>query len=196
GLVQLAEHAQLLIVAGLDVLDLDLLLEPATLGGVLDVHVLDAQRAAVRVAQDTEDVAPLHHALAAEAAGHELAVQIPEGQAVALDLEVGVRALHVLQRVDVGHQVTPHAVRVDELLHARLLVHALGEVDGDVRIPADRLVGDAQGGEDVVVEAALADQQLVHLLEELARARTLDDTVVVRAGQRDRLTDAQLGQRL
>ena len=43
------------------------------------------------------------------------------------------------------------------------------------------LVGDAQGGEDVLVEAALADEQLVHLLEELAGAGALDDAVVVGA---------------
>ena len=36
---------------------LDLLLDPALLVRVLDVHVLDADRAAVRVAQDVEDVA-------------------------------------------------------------------------------------------------------------------------------------------
>src|SRR5690606_8019318 len=94
GLVELAENAQLLVVAGLLVLDLDLLLEPTTLLGILDVHVLDAERAAVRVAEHTEDVAQLHHALAAEAAGDELAIQVPECEAVALDLEVKVGALH------------------------------------------------------------------------------------------------------
>ena len=104
---------------------------------VLDVHVLDADRAAVRVAEDAEDVAELHLALAAEAARDELAVEVPERQAVLLDLEVGVRALHVLERVDVGHQVAAHAERVDELLHAGGLVDALGEVDVDVGRPVD-----------------------------------------------------------
>ena len=95
GLVELRQDAQLLVVAGLLVLELDVLLEPRPLVGVLDVHVLDAGRAAVRVAEDAEDVAQLHEALAAEAVRHELAVEIPEGQAVVLDLEVGVQALHV-----------------------------------------------------------------------------------------------------
>ena len=36
---------------------LDLLLDPALLLGILDVHVLDADRAAVGVAQHVEDVA-------------------------------------------------------------------------------------------------------------------------------------------
>jgi hypothetical protein len=119
-------------VARLLVLDLDVVLEPLALARVLDVHVLDADRAAVRVAEHAEDVAELHRALAAEAARDELAVEVPEGEAVALDLEVGVRALHVLERVDVGHEVAAHAVGVDELLHAGGLVDALGEVDVDV----------------------------------------------------------------
>src|SRR6187402_2280366 len=86
-LVELAQDAELLVVAGLLVLDLDVLLEPGALLGVLDVHVLDAARAAVGVAQHAEDVAKLEQPLAAEAAGDELAVEVPEGEAVVLDLE-------------------------------------------------------------------------------------------------------------
>ena len=194
--LSLLEDAQLLVVAGLLVLQLDVLLEPLALLRVLDVHVLDADRAAVRVAQDAEDVAQLHLALAAEAARDELAVEVPERQAVLLDLEVGVRALHVLERVDVGHEVAADAERVDELLHARGLVDALGEVDVDVVRPVDGRVRDAQRGEDVFVEVALPDEQLVHLLEELARAGALDDAVVVRARERDRLADRELVERL
>jgi hypothetical protein len=52
------------------------------------------------------------------------------------------------------------------------------------------------GREDALVEAALTDEQLVHDLQELARARTLDDAVVVRAGERDRLADAELDEGL
>ena len=195
GLVQLLQHAQLLVVRGLLVLDLDVVLEPATLIGILDVHVLDADRAAVRVAQHPEDVAKLHHALAAEAAGDELAVEVPEGQTVLLDLEVGVGALDVLERVDVGHEVAANPEGVDELVNAGLLVDALGDVDVDVVRPADRGVRDAQRCEDVVVEAALADQQLVHALEELARPGALDDTVVVGARECDRLADRHLVER-
>ena len=64
------------------VLDLDPLLDPAALGRVQDVHVLDADRAAVGVAQHAEHVAQLHPLLAGEAADRELAVQVPQGQAV------------------------------------------------------------------------------------------------------------------
>ena len=60
-------------------------------------------------------------ALAAERAGGELAVEVPQGQPVRLDLEVGVAALAVLQRVGVGHQVAAHPVGVDQLEDPGLL---------------------------------------------------------------------------
>ena len=60
-------------------------------------------------------------ALAAERAGGELAVEVPQGQAVRLHLEVGVAALAVLQRVGVGHHVAAHPVGVDQLEDPGLL---------------------------------------------------------------------------
>ena len=129
--------------AGLGVRLLEVLLEPATLLRILDVHVLDADGAAVGVAKHTEDLAQQHRALAAEAARDELTVEVPEGESVARDIEVGVRALAVLQGVDIRHEVSTHAERVDEFLHARRLVDTLGDVDADVRCPLDRHVRDA-----------------------------------------------------
>jgi len=161
---------------------------------ILDVHVLDADRAAVRVAQHAEDLAQERRAAPAEASRDELTVEIPEGQAVARDVEIGVRALLVLERVDVGHEVAAHPVGVDELLHAGGLVDGVGEVDVDVGGPVDRLVRDAEGGEDALVESALPDEQLVYLLEELARAGALDDAVVVGRGEGDGLADTELGE--
>ena len=175
---------------------LDPRLDPLALLGVLDVHVLDADGAAVRVAQDPEDVAQLGDRRAAEAAGGELAVEVPQRQAVPGHVEVGVPALAVLQRVGVGHQVAAHAVRVDELLDAGALVDVVLVRLLDVLGPADRLVRDAQRGEDVVVEAILAEQELVHVTEELAGLRALDDPVVVRRRQRHDLADREAGERL
>ena len=80
-------------------------LDPPALLGVGDVHVLDADPAAVRVAQHAEDVAQLHQLLAGEAADRELAVEVPQRQAVAGDVQVGVAADGELERVGVGHQV-------------------------------------------------------------------------------------------
>src|SRR5690606_32037952 len=86
GLVELEQDPQLLLARGLDVRLLDPLLDPPALLGVLDVHVLDADGAAVGVTQGAEDVAQLHEpaAVAAEGAGGELAVEVPQRQPVAL----------------------------------------------------------------------------------------------------------------
>ena len=134
--------------------------------------------------------------LAAEAAGGELALQVPQRQPVQVDVQVGMLALGDLERVGVGHQVPAHPVGVDQLLHpggpGDVVLVPLGEVPD----PADRLVRDAQRGEDLVVEAVLAEQQLVDLLQELPGLRALDDPVVVGRGERDRLADRQPGQGL
>ena len=65
GLVELLQDAQLLLARRLGVRTLDALLEPGALVGLLDVHVLEADRAGVGVAQDAEDLAQLHEALLA-----------------------------------------------------------------------------------------------------------------------------------
>ena len=120
---------------------LDPLLQPGTLLGLGDVHVLDADRAAVRVAQHAEHVAQLHPLLAGEPADGELAVEVPQGEAVGEHVEVGVAALAVVQRVGVGHQVPAGAVGVDQLDDPRGLVD---RAVGQVLHPAHRLVGHPQ----------------------------------------------------
>ena len=196
GLVELAEDAHLLVVRRLLVLALDLALDPPSLHRILDVHVLDADRAAVRVPEHAEDVAQERGALVEEAARDEFAVEVPEGEAVARDVEVGVRALHVLERVDVGHEVAAHAEGVDELLHPGGLVDRAGDVDRDVGRPANGLVGQAQRGEEVLVEVVLPDEELVHLLQELAGPGALDDPVVVGRGECDGLADREVREGL
>ena len=64
-------------------------LDPLALGRILDVHVLHADSATVRIPKDLENVAQPHEGLAAEAAGGELAIQIPQSQTVTGDVEVG-----------------------------------------------------------------------------------------------------------
>src|SRR5690606_9616342 len=66
GLVELAQDAELLLLRRLLVRPLDALLEPGALLRVLDVHILDAHRAAVGVAQHPQDVAQEGRALAGE----------------------------------------------------------------------------------------------------------------------------------
>jgi hypothetical protein len=85
---------------------------------------------------------------------------------------------------------------MDQLLDARLLDDVVLVGRGDVLHPADRLVGDAQGAEDVVVEVLVTEEQLVHPPQELAGLRALDDAVVVGGGQGHDLADPEPGQRV
>ena len=142
GLVQLVQHPQLLIAVGLHVRNLDSLLDPLALIGILQVHVFDADGAGVGVAQHAKNLPKFHQGATAEASGGELPVQIPQRQPVAEHVEVGMGTLLVLQRIGVGHQVPSDPVGVDDLLHPDRLVQVRFVTGGDVVGPANRLVGD------------------------------------------------------
>ena len=65
-------------------------LDPALLVGLLDVHVLDADRPAVGVAEQAERVPERHHVAAGQPVHVELAVEVPDGQPVRRRVQVGV----------------------------------------------------------------------------------------------------------
>ena len=184
---------------------LHLLLDPALLRRLLDVAELDADRAAVRVAQHVEQVPePLtghpadRRVDAVLAAGQELAVEVPDGQPVGGGIELGVHLGGLgRERVEVRDQVTAHAVHVDQGGHLHLLDHLGGLasfVAHRVLAPAHRLVGHAHRAEQVVVEAVLAQEQLLDLLEEQPGLGALDDPVVVGRAEGEHLGHAELGE--
>ena len=156
------------------------------------------------VAQHAEQVAERHLRLAADLgidagvrSGQELAVEVPNRQAVGRRIELGVHLrLFDLERVEIGDQVTAHTMHVDELIDLRLLLEqrriAVHRVD--VATPLDGLVGHVERPEDVDVEVVLTEQQFVHLLEEHARFGALNDAVVIGRGERDHLRHAEFGQ--
>ena len=199
GRVEPREDLDLLVVVNVGVRALDVLLDPVLLIGLLDVHVFDADRARVRVAQHAEDVSELHHRLACEPTGGELALEVPDRETPVDRVELGVR-VRLLQpeRVEVRDEVPPHPVHVHELLDGDDLLETFDRSGhGTVVLrPARGLVRNAEAGEDVVIEAVAADQQVVHRREHLAALRTLDDAVVVGARERHDLADAELGERL
>ena len=195
--VEAAEQEAHVLVRELDLDALDPLLDPALLLGVLDVHVLDADGPAVGVAQHVEQVAELHALPPGHAARRELPVEVPDGEPVGGGVELVVHLrLFPGQRVEVGDEVAAHPVDP----HERGDLHLLAEelllpVDrADVAAPVDLLVGHTERPEHVVVEAVLADEALVHGLEEHARLGALDDAVVVGGGDRDDLADAELAR--
>ena len=194
GRVEPLDDALLALLADGRLHAFDLRLDPAVLGEVLDVHVLDADRAAVRIAQHAEQVAELHLLVSADAAGEELAIEVPDRQAVCRRVElVGKLGLLPAQRIEVGDQVAANAVDADQRGDLHLLVqHRFFAVDRAViDSPLHRLVRHAEALEHCFVEAVLAEQQLVHALQEHAALGALDDAVVVRAGDRDDLADAE-----
>ena len=93
--------------------------------------------------------------------------------------------------------MTAHAVGVDELADLQLLRELrVGRVlSRVVTAPARRLVGQAERTEQVVVEAVLPDEELVHPLEVGAGLRTLDDAMVVGRREGHDLADAEVGDR-
>ena len=87
------------------------------------MHVLDAHRAAVGVAQDPQDLAQGEHVPPGQAVGQELPVQVPEGQPVGRGVQLRVHPrLLGAQGVEVGDEVAAHPVHVDEGLDVDLLL--------------------------------------------------------------------------
>ena len=122
----------------------DVLLDPLLLLGILDVHVLDTQRAAVGIAQDVERVAQRDRVPPGQPVDHELTVQVPQGQAVGGGIELGVQRPRLGgERVEIGDQMTAHAVHVDQALDVDLLHEAESLVvpGVDVGLPAHGLNG-------------------------------------------------------
>ena len=135
---QLLEHPPLApaverrVVAG----RLHTLLQPRLPLGVGDVHVLDADRPAVGLAQGVEDLpqgGPVLGVAAGVAPGEELAVEVPEGQAVGGRVEVAVGRAVTVEGVEVGHEVAADAVGVDQLEDLGLLLDLLATAAGSAQ---------------------------------------------------------------
>ena len=92
GGVQPVQDVALLVRHGHRGDPLDVLLDPPFLAGVLDVHVLDPERAAVGVAEHREDLVEGGHALAGQSVGHEGPGQVPDGQSVVQRVQLGVES--------------------------------------------------------------------------------------------------------
>ena len=176
----------------------DLLLDPVLLVELLDVHVLDTDRAAIRITQQAQDVAELHPLGSGQAVRQELALEVPDREPVRCRVELVEHVrLFGRQWVEIGDQVPAHAVHADERVDRHLLLeHGLVAVDRvDVAAPLHGFVRHAQRAEHVVVEPVGAEEQLVHPLQEQPRLGALDDAVVVRRREHEHLRHAELGER-
>ena len=201
GGVQAVEDVTLLFDAHRGVSALDPRLDPGLLLRVLDVHVLDAERAAVGVAEDREDLLERRRRRLGETVGQEGPRQVPDRQAVGqgVELRVQLRGLR-RERVEVGVEVPTNPVHVDQTVDLELLgdllevprFRRLGGIG--VLAPLRGLIGDAERGEDLVVEPMATRQPLGHVLEEQTRLSTLDDPVVIGRGDGEDLPQPEVRQ--
>ena len=172
-------------------------LNPFLLNGIHDVHVLNADGAAVCIAKNSEQlpervlVGPGNHA------GKEFALKIPYRQFPGDRVELGGhgRGLGV-ERVEVGNQVAARPIRIDDFLNCRSLFrnvaarrHGIG-----ITVPTSRFVGDAHRFEYFVVERFLTHKESLHGVQERSGLGTLNDPVVVRGSKRDYFPDSNLSE--
>ena len=165
GFTQHVKNATLLIGAGRHALALDTLLNPALLGRVQDVAVLDANRATVGVAQNAQYLFQRRVVAPGESVHQERSLQVPDGEPVVREVELFVqRGCLTAQGIKIRVQVSTYAIHIDERLHSQLLndsfAVAIVGARIDVLSPACRLVGNAQRRKDVVVKFVRASQTL------------------------------------
>ncbi len=115
GLDELFQDRRLALQREADLPAFDTILDPGALLGVGDMHVLDADMAAIGALQDVEHLAQRAEFEAERAADIDGAVVIGFGEAVGLGLELGVLAARdELERVELGDEVTASPVVADQ----------------------------------------------------------------------------------
>src|SRR5436190_20329650 len=94
--------------------------------------------------------------------------------------------------------MSAHPIRVDELEHARLLLDLVAPSERGVLVdrPVQWLVRKGEVSKDLLVEAVLAQQQLLDPPEKSAGLRSLDDPVVVRGREGGDFADRELRESL
>src|SRR5258708_36050576 len=177
----------------------DLLAQPKLFFLALNVAILDADFAAVRALQNIQNLAQRRGLSPAQPAGNEQSIEIPNRKVVRFDVQLRViEQRHRVQRIDVRDQAAADSISIYQFHHARLprrlLVHLIGarKERRAIDVPAQRRMGNAEIGEDVVIKALFADQQLVHPRQKCSRLRALNDAMIVMAADCDRLTNAEL----
>src|ERR1700704_2703551 len=95
---------------------LEFLLDPLPLGEHLDVHVFDADPAAISLAQDPDDLAQCRALAAEQVIDEDLAVEISLGKSPGVVVELVMRpALFQMQRVEIGFEMAAYPVGADQV---------------------------------------------------------------------------------
>ena len=104
--------------SGLVVADFDAPLDPGLLGGILDVHELDADVAAVGLAHRLHDLPQRRRLVAEQVVDVDRPLHVGVGEAVGLGIELGMALARLqLERIEAGLEVAAHAISADQ--HAR-----------------------------------------------------------------------------
>ena len=127
---QALQHVQTRLLWQLDLamVQFDALLQPALLRGIGDVHVLEADGAAIGAVERRQQVLQHHPRRgAAKRTNVILAFQIHGVEPMKFRRQIGrARAWIQVQRVEVGRQVTTKPIGVDQLQYPGLLVGQVG----------------------------------------------------------------------
>ena len=99
----------------------NLLANPEFFFLALNVTIFDADFAAVGALQECrESRAASRFQCPPRPSGDELAIEIPDRQAISFDIQLGmIENRQRMQRIDVGNQMSAHAIGIDQLDHAR-----------------------------------------------------------------------------
>ena len=114
----------------------DAVLDPRPLLGVRDVHVLDADRAAIGALQDVEHLAHGAEFEPESAAEIDRTVVVGLGEAVGLGLELGMlAAADELERIELGDEMAARAIGADQQAQAERIARGgnAGLLGGEVR---------------------------------------------------------------
>ena len=119
----------------------EFLLDPLPFGEHLDVHVFDADPAAISLAQDPDDLAQCRALAAEQVIDEDLAVEISLGKSPGVVVELVMRpALFQMQRIEIRFKMAAHPVGADQVQRAdridRRLLHGR---------PVDRFRGRRSG---------------------------------------------------
>ncbi len=119
---------------GLVTRTLDAFLDPGLLGGILDMHVFDADMVAVGGAQNGEDLARRRRLEPEHVVDEDRPVEIRLGEAIRLRVELGVLlALLEAERVELRLEMTADAIRADQHQGAHRIERRLADLGDPLR---------------------------------------------------------------
>src|ERR1043166_290819 len=129
----------------------------------LNVPVLCPDFAAVSTLQNIQNLSQRRGLRASETARDEQTIQVPNRKVLGFDVQLGmVKQRHRVQRIDVGDQMAPDAISVDQFhdpgLANRLFMRLIGTEKQRIPIdvPTQGSMRNSEVGKDQIVELVLA----------------------------------------